>query len=241
MIKKSRRLKQGFTLIEVMLGITLAAILGVSVFSAFAVGVKLSRRSDQNSDMQNQMRWAIEMLSKEMENMVTYDFSRTYPEKTGFRGTDSKISFMVPVNEELKIVSYYLRKPTQTEVLRTSIGRRDTRQPDKIVTSYQEKWDEYYLVRTEQSILDYFKGAEPEESDEEVVCVNIVQDGLRFQFGHQEKGAEGIEWQGKWENNYNPSHVSFEIEFYLANKSDDNLTIKKDVIIPSGFLGEGKR
>ncbi|MCD4781534.1 MAG: prepilin-type N-terminal cleavage/methylation domain-containing protein [Candidatus Omnitrophica bacterium] len=230
---------KGFTLIEVALGLSLVSIIGLAIYTSFSLGIKLSRRSDQNTEMFSQMRWAVDAITRETENMVPYDFSKSYPDKKEFEGSSSSVTFIVPLADQLKVVRYYLKDPDATFITKTLLGRRHKRQPDRIDVLSQETDDWRVLVRVEQNLIDYMRNISPDKEDEEVICTHILRDGLRFQYGYQNED-ENIDWEDTWQEKYIPSHIQFEIDFQLANQDQEKTTIKKRVLIPIGFLGENK-
>ena len=78
------------------------------VYSTFWGGLKLGQRSSHVHELYQEARWFLNGLSQELENMVLYNFERSYPDKVAFIGQETSIQLMLPTSDGLKVIRYYL-------------------------------------------------------------------------------------------------------------------------------------
>jgi prepilin-type N-terminal cleavage/methylation domain-containing protein len=71
---RRRSKMRGFTLIEILLGLTIFAVIGLSLYTTFANGIQLSRQSEQLENLYREARWTYDILAADLENMVSYQF-----------------------------------------------------------------------------------------------------------------------------------------------------------------------
>lgn len=105
----------GFTLIELVIATVILAVIAVSIYGSFSVGVKVWRRGGENRGLQ---KIRITLLSIQKELRSSFYFS-----KAPFKGASSEITFPLVAAREDKdgiyVVNYYVTedKNTQSKVL----------------------------------------------------------------------------------------------------------------------------
>ena len=129
-----RKINSAFTLIELLLGLSIFSVVSLCLYASFSTGIHLSRRSEKNNKIYREIRWALEQMSLDLENAVFYDFSNSYPGKLSFIGEDEKISFLLPSDEGLKVVSYYHMKPSESKIHQTLIGKTYSKNVNQIIS-----------------------------------------------------------------------------------------------------------
>ena len=100
--------ERGFTLIEILLAISILSIVSLCVFNVLRTGLLLGERAQVKSDFYHQIRTTLDLMTEELENMVPYDFSNSYPGRTAFEGSDRKIIFIKADEDRLKVISYFI-------------------------------------------------------------------------------------------------------------------------------------
>ncbi len=88
MTKKNERLKKGFTLVEMLVALTIFSIVALSVSSIFRSGVRTWRAGNEWSEENQTFRTFFQTITKELQNSVNYS-----PEMP-FEGTGREISFL---------------------------------------------------------------------------------------------------------------------------------------------------
>ncbi len=229
--------KKAFTLIEILLAITLMSLIFVGVYSAFWGGISLSKRSEDNSELFREIRWGVDLMSGDLENMVTYDFSGSYPDKSAFIGNEEKVSFIIEDKSGLSVVSYYLLKPDAVKRHQVIIGQTFKKNVSGTISQETKALASHYLVREKNGFIDFLMGV-PAESDEiEIVSTHMAEDGLNFSFGFTEENSREMTYKSEWINNYIPSNIIIEVDFLLPDKEQKLLSFKREVLIPSGYGG----
>ena len=111
---------KAFTLVELLLGLTIFSVIGLCVYSVFSGGIRLSGASERQGKIYREARLSFSLMAKEIENMLPYDFSNSYQDKNAFLGEEKQITFLIGNDDGLKAVSYYIVFPEG----RTRTGRR---------------------------------------------------------------------------------------------------------------------
>ena len=229
---------KAFTLVEVLLGLTIFSIIALSLYSTFSSGMLLNRRSDEGNVIFREARWSLDRLSDDLQNMRPYNFGNSYSKKTAFVGESSKISFILATDEDLKVVSYSLKTPEYGSIFKTIIGRRQTGNAN-IISRFEEKSDVQLLVREEIPLVDWLQSQPAEKTDYDTLSVNVKKDSLKFSYAYVEGqgGNAKIVWKDSWDREYFPSLIRVSVTFDNKNGSKGPLIIQKDIYVPTGSLG----
>jgi len=180
---------------------------------------------------------AFNLIEKELENALFYDFTNSYPDKESFVGSSDKITFLIEKDGELKAVSYFLISANEGDIHTVIIN-----EAYKKNINIKIKDEEYslmnFLVRQESNFVDFVKDAELEENGLEIISSNIKERGLKFYYGYLlNKETEEISWKNEWKNNYNPSNLRVEIDFLNSADNSKVLRLSKEILVSTGYLG----
>ncbi len=108
--------KTGFTFIETMVVIALLGILSVSLFSSFAMGMKVWKRAASFNLAERKSILTLERMARELREVFNYS-------AIGFQGNKTHIEFANIFNNTVYNVSYtYV--PEENSVKRSSISRQ---------------------------------------------------------------------------------------------------------------------
>ncbi len=228
---------KGFTLVEMLLGFLIFSIIAVTAYSIFHSGLILSKRSDDKNAIFREMAWSLDTLAKDLENMVAYDFSNSYSDRTSFTGTSGTLSLILPTNDGLKEIVYSLKKEDLGSIYKVIIGA-SSRAPSSIVSRYTEKSAAVSsLTREEKPLIDDL--ASLGEGQEEVLSPHIEEGSLKFSYAYIEGKDENAKlvWRDKWDLNYLPSGVKVNLTF-VKPVTQESAAIERDIYIASGYLGE---
>ncbi len=241
MIFKSLKYKNnGFTLIEMLLGLAIFSVIVLCLYSVLSGGIRLSRFSEKNGNVYREARWVLLSMADELERMVPYDFERSYTDRSSFAGSKDQITFILPAKDGLKVISYYLGTPDWGTVSGTRIGQTYSKNVN--VTIKNETSERVnYLFRKERDLRDYLSGDPDDKAAIEIMSTNIKKDGLRFSFGYIESEENQVQsWRDSWTKNYIPSNVQVEVDFLADEEKQSVLSLKRLILIPSGFWGLDK-
>ncbi|HOW35222.1 MAG TPA: prepilin-type N-terminal cleavage/methylation domain-containing protein [Candidatus Omnitrophota bacterium] len=230
---------KGFTLIEVLLGLSIFSIIAVSLYGTLDSALRLSRRSDDVNGIYREARWALDQIAGDLERMRAFNFANSYPKLTAFSGNSDKISFVSATDTGLKVISYYLELPDQTTVHKVVIGGH-TNKNRSLTVRYEEKFVLYSLVREEKLFTDYLTDNAQAKVEKDILSPHIQEGSLSFSFAYLEgqEEDEKITWKDSWEKPYTPSGVRIKATFIKPGKVKQPIVFTKDVYIPSGYLTE---
>ncbi len=224
----------GFSLIELLLGVALFSVIALCAYSTFWGGVKLSRYAQDVDVSSREIRWAFDLISRELENAVPYDFSGSYPERSAVEGTQDKITFLLAEKTGLKAVSYYLAAPESSAVHKIIIGERRAANTD-VTLKEEHAGRAYYLVREEMDFADYLDEAGARDPSVEIIAARIKESGLRFSYGYTEE--ENFSWKDAWHDNTVPQSVRVTIDAVPAREQQPSLKLFRDIFVPHGVPG----
>src|ERR1039457_3637777 len=92
--KKAIKRPHGFTLVELLLGLAIAAIIGVCVYNMFWSALKLDDKMRRVHDNYMEVLMADLGLTHDLENAVTLDLSGSYSDSQNFEGKPQEFSFL---------------------------------------------------------------------------------------------------------------------------------------------------
>lgn len=231
--------QQSFTLIELILGFSIFALIGITLYAVFSNGVRINSRADQSEQIYREMRWSLDNLTLDLENMVNYESYRN--ELGPFRGNEQSLSFALPSDQGLKIIRYSVQPPEQSKIFKTQIGEHTTKNKP-IIVNYSEEQKIEFLVREE---IPFFvaAGSDTEQPGEpDVLSTHIEPGSLRFSYGYQEKnnGQTGeIAWKNEWADVHYPAAVRVEMNLVDPDNPGEPLIVRKDIFVPAGSWGPG--
>lgn len=105
--------KTSLTFIELLIGITIFAILSLAVFNSISIGLKVARRAEYQLKISHKANRFLDSLSRELSNAVYFYVSDE--NRVGFTGATDKLSFFclrsvfdenIPTLQKLVRVSY---------------------------------------------------------------------------------------------------------------------------------------
>jgi len=228
--------RNGFTLIELLLGLTIFAIVSLCIYGTFWGGIKVDNSAEQQNKIYREVRWSFDVMSKELENMLLYNFSNSYPEKSSFSGSENRVQFVVGSSDGLKVVSYYLVDPEDDQVFKVVMGDVFSKNI-RVDTGSRSDIRINYLVREEIDFIDFLNEASG-DVETEIIAMSVKEDGLKFSYGFvQGEESSDFAWEDEWQNKYTPSHVKITIDFVSSGKNQIVKSLSKELLIPSGFLG----
>ena len=223
----------GFTLIEVLLGLSIFSIISLTAYSVFSAGIRLNISIEKQARVLRESRGMLELMQGEFENMLFYDYSGSYKGKTAFSGTGSSISFIKGSPLGLKVVRYYLG-PDESMVHQGLKGPTASKNVSVLLESAKGGYRDC-LIRDERGFIDDLAG-NSSQNEVEIIAKNIKKNGLRFFYGYL-KGrlSDEIKWETVWKNDYIASMIRVEVDL-ISDHDKKTVTLTKDIFIPTGYL-----
>lgn len=219
-----------FTLIEMLLGIIIFAVISAVLYNTFWIGLKVDRASNDINRSLYEIKTAFELAANDLENLFFYDFSASYPTKTSFTGSSNKMSFLAVSSGKLQRVYYYTSIPDGSRTSQLIIGQRT----DKKSTAPLE-----FLLRHEEGMIESLKESKHNESTGEVVAAGIKKDSFKINYGQIKRNSSGyiitpkeIEWFNEWKKNSIPDALRFEVVLFDIKNPTEGLSLKREFYLP---------
>jgi type II secretion system protein J len=107
--------KKGVTFVELIVAVSIFAVVSVAVYSTFAMGLSVWRRARNAQALYQNIRLALDEMARDLQNAVAY-FDPGQPTAINFEGEKDRISFYslvdgyqtTPPYPQLRKVSYTL-------------------------------------------------------------------------------------------------------------------------------------
>ncbi len=232
----SRRPRQGFTLIEVLLGLMIFGIISVTLYNTFWLGLKIDRKSNEINTTYQEARLAFELMSKDLENTFRYDFSASYPKQTSFDGSATEMSFLVPSDEGVRQVRYYLTIPEVSSVTRIIMKQRFKTMKSSNLS--MGNLPIAFLMRQEIPLIE-FLAKKKTSSPGEIIAVAIKKGSFNLEYGALKRDAQGIivqpkkmEWSKSWKKNSIPHAVRVSLTLFDQESPKQGVVLKRDIYLP---------
>jgi len=223
--------RNGLTMIEMMVGLTLFALTGAGIYTLYSQGIRIQRAAEESGVLVGQVRWAFDILTRDLENAVRWN--RPGTDKDFFKWEKDEIIFLTATANGLRRIRYSLKQP-ETIRIHQVIVNRDTSRPEKILIQSGGGRPAVFFVREELPWRDA-DGEEP-DGGEEVLATQVVPGSLRFSFAKEEMPGKktGVVWMTEWMSMSPPIGVRVEIALLNPDDKRPSLKWKKDIFIPSG-------
>lgn len=164
---------KGFTFVELIVAVTIFAIIASSVYAVFGTGLRVWRKMNPVVENNQSARAFFFTIDRDLKNMVAYQI-----DGVNFKGGPGRVAFMtlvevsgtdVPLHSELAQVVYSLDKDTRT------IKR---------------------LVATRE------KGLDEAKAKTEVMLTGVDEKAFGFEYGYKASfsgAGSRYDWKDKWE------------------------------------------
>ena len=172
--------KKAFTLVELLLALSLAAVVMAALYSIFFAGSKLFQRASPQNQVSFKAYRILEDLSRELEGAVSYDTSQSYPQMKIFSCEDNTIQFLNPTDEGLKVVRYFLENVSQAGWSGTKIGQTYKKNVKTEVNSIKADFTKENLVREEESLVEFLNADGKPEGKRKILNKSVRQGSLKF-------------------------------------------------------------
>ncbi len=231
--------KNAFTLIEILLAVTLFSIVALSLYGVFSSGMKIQSKIEGASVLYGESFWSLEKMAKDLENAVSYSYANSYPGRLAFLGEENKVSFLIATDSGLRAVSYFSEPFEESFMHKVVVGGHSSKNA-KVVTSREESEKDDMLLRTEKSFIEDLNVASDEKKCRQVMISHIKKGSLQFFYAYLEGDAQAptVSWKKSWNKDYLPSGVRIQLTCVNSRKKGEDFVLQRDVYIPTGFFAQ---
>ena len=197
---------QGFTLIEVLLALSIAALISLFLYETFISTSRVTEKIDQEREVYREIRLTADQLTRELLSVYPSPSGRSQPlvfsgvHETGAEGSTDSLSFytmahlhLVPnqPDTDLTRVRYFLEKPLDGKWYQLSHEEAphflSTGSPEKevLIEKVKELTFRYFDGKAWQTEWDSKKSNQTLPTAVKVSLVVIKQDGTPEEWVHQ--------------------------------------------------------
>jgi prepilin-type N-terminal cleavage/methylation domain-containing protein len=225
----------GFTLVELLLGLIIFALVAGSLYGMLYNGIKLDGKSQYIHKTYNEARIAFDAFARELPNAISYDFSASYPEQVAFAGREKELTFILPTDQGIYAVHYYAGRPDMGNVSKTILAGVVKNLRSAGSSSRQEAPVDF-LMRQQSPLPDYLS---KKETEAEVISAGLMKAGLSFEYGVHAKderapGGPELLWQQNWQKPSLPEAVRVTLTLFDPDHPDDGVELVREIYLPQG-------
>lgn len=219
--------KKAFTLIELLLGLTIFAMIGAGLYSLFGGVLRLEKKLKGIHAHYQEVRLVFDIIGRDMENAIPYPFNKEHSDKLAFEGHKGRMIFFVPTDEGIEQVEYYLGSIDLGRISQVRVRR--VKSVREIFERTEASFEGKYLIRRLSPLGDVLSGKE--EGEPEALSVNLDPKGLRFRYGlfsDDKLGRREVTFRDDWKDNRLPDVVRVELAWGLPKVDGGGTTHYRD-------------
>jgi len=222
---------RGFTLVELLLGLAITAIIGISIYNMFWSAMKLDDKMRRVHDNYMEVLMATQSLTHDLENAVDLDYSASYPDSVVFDGQKEEFSFLTQTPMGIKHVRYYSGLFNGPQVTRAMIGRVT----NPSITNSRESLPVEFLLRQQSSLADWLNET-TNDTSVQIVAAGFKKESFNCQYAPFVKdlhtgGAKAIVYKDTWSDKGLPMAVSCSFILYDVKNPQAGLMFKRDIFL----------
>jgi prepilin-type N-terminal cleavage/methylation domain-containing protein len=216
---KHIRTSAAFTLIEVLLAISLFGLIAATLFSVYHNGVMISRKGKAATQAQMEWMWALNAFRDDFQSAVPFVTDGWSIEFVPFDGQPDRVAFVMASEGALWWVQHYGRREDQDEVFATRLGVRSERNVriETGETSDSDSGAEWVWLRSIQPLSTAVRGEAPEDVEILVRGLTVPPSWSFFKKNIQQDGV----WVPDWQGDKHPQGVALKTSYHR----DDELSM----------------
>lgn len=215
---------RGFTFIELIIAVTIFAIVAVSIYSTFSAGIKIWLKTSPMIEANQAMRVFFATASLDLKNIIPYYEKTQNPQAssfapTSFFGSEEKFNFEGGPARMSFITVIAVSDPV--------LGLRD--EPARVVYLYDKA-----TKTVKRLVATKTEGLKEEKAKEFEMLKPIEEKDFKLEYCYREALSQTdyeYEWKDTWEGKKNETEIPRAVRIKAGE-------FKKTIFIPTGKLGE---
>ena len=203
--------RSGFTMVELLISLTIFATVAIALYTAFSLGVSVWRRTESGIDLHQDVRVKLERVAKDLRNAVVYS-------GIPFEGDGSRLAF--------------------ASLVMHSGPEAERRYPRVCKVVYSVETDEESGNALTRVLAGSESGFDEEAAtaDRESFINNVEEFSVKYAYAGEDPAE--YDWRQDWGGEGLPRGIEIDLSINDASDEKDALTFKKRIFIPVGALGE---
>jgi prepilin-type N-terminal cleavage/methylation domain-containing protein len=150
----------GFTLMELMISLTITAVLLTIVFSGFRIGVRAWEGGEETVDSQQRYRVVLELMRRQLNSVCLPNPENSRQQKCFFKGDREAMEFLsyhslVPGNESRLVHVFYRISKGENGHHRLEFSEKNFFPNNSNSTFRFQSEDDYYLLIDDADLLEF--------------------------------------------------------------------------------------
>lgn len=228
-----KKAKAAFTLVEVLLGLIVAGIIGTIVYQVFWSGVRLQRQLKQRHDNYIELLLADQVMTRDFANAISIDLSISYPDVQAFDGKKTSVSFWTVGEQGIKRVRYYGGLLNFGKATATIIGGRIDN--PRGIRAGGKNLPIEFLLRQELSVSEFSNDLKP-STTAQIVAAGLTKGTFNCRYGTIERRESSeeptIKFRDTWASNELPDLVRCSLNVYDAQNPKRKTNFVRDFYLP---------
>jgi type II secretory pathway component PulJ len=225
--------RAGFTLVEVLLGLGICAIIGASVNNLFFSGIKLDDKLRRAHDNYLELLIADQVLTRDLENAVSLSMNPEYKDLKIFDGQQKELSFLTVTPAGIRRVRYFSGTVDWGNVTKVIIGKKVSRLSN---TSFSKgPLPIEFLLRQESSLAQWANQSDSKPATQ-IVSAGLKKDTFRCSYVPFTKdlnisGSKGLDYTDNWDGQGLPMSVACTFTLYDRQGPKAERIFKKEFFL----------
>jgi prepilin-type N-terminal cleavage/methylation domain-containing protein len=231
--------KNAFTLIELLLGLSILSLLALCMYNVLYNGIRIGRYGSFDNNTDRQFVSTFELLERELQNALAYDFSLQLPGHPAFIGSNNSFEFIMKSKKGLQAVKYSLKSGQAERVHQEIVGKKISKNVEVTESQSPIQWAQV-LIREEMPLADYLENKGMVSSidfEKESLVSRVAQEGFEVEYGYYTKDKVFF-WKSSWVGKDIPQAVRVTLSILTDSDHKKVRTLTKEILIPTGSVHE---
>lgn len=225
--------EDAFSLVELLLGLAIFAIIASSVYNLFWSATKLDDRVRRVHDNYMEVLMAGNSLTRDLENAISLDLANSYPNAKIFDGEKTEMSFLTQTPKGIRRVRYYSGLVDWGSVTKAVIGR--VTNPSRGMKFNKGSLPIEFLLRQESNLADW-ENETTNDTSVQIVAAGLKKGSFNCRYAPVAKdlhtsGVRGIVYKDSWDDKALPLAVSCSFILYDPQSHPADLMFKRDMFL----------
>jgi len=199
----------------------------------FWQAMRLDDKMRHVHDNYMELLMANQAITKDLENAIPLDLSKSYPDAVIFEGKKEELSFITQTPKGIKRVRYYVGLPNKDGMGESMIGRVVNSSGSNSNNSKDSSIE--YLLREEASLGDWLNETTTNTMTQ-VIATGLKKGSFNCQYAPWVKnlntvGSKDIEYADEWNEKSLPMSVSCNFTLFDSKNPNQGLTFKRDIFL----------